>query len=125
MKKMMSFVAMSALFAACGGSPVRPSAPAVAPSPTPSPVTYSVAGTVSEATQDGSRPVADASVSVGNGASNLTASTDESGKFSVEGLTAGTWELSIGKEGYEPLTMMLEVQASKTIEIELKPAPIE
>src|SRR5215471_19965528 len=72
MKKVISFVAMSLLLAACGHSPVQPSR--VADS-TPVSVTYAVTGTVSESTDDGSRAVADATVVVANEGQSLAAST--------------------------------------------------
>jgi len=117
MKKLISFVAMSLLMAACGGSPAQPTRVGNTPVP---PLTYSVAGTVFEATADGSRGIAEATVVVGNDLQSLTASTDENGAFSLEGVKAGTWQLSVSKEGYETQTMMLDLQASQTVEVELK-----
>jgi hypothetical protein len=119
MKKEISFVAMSLLLAACGRSPVQP-APVVHASP--SAVTYVVAGTVSEATEDGSRGLANATVVVGNDVQGLGTSTDENGTFSLEGIKPGTWQLSVSKEGYETQTMTIDVQSSQTIDVELKTA---
>jgi hypothetical protein len=119
MKKVTSFVAITLLMAACGGSPVQPTRVGNTPPP---PTTYGVAGTVFEATADGSRGIADATVAVGNDVQRLTASTDENGAFSLEGVKAGTWQLSVSKEGYETQTMMLDLQASQTVEVELKAA---
>jgi len=122
MKKVISFVAMSLLLAACGHSPVQPSR--VADS-TPVSVTYAVTGTVSESTDDGSRAVADATVVVANEGQSLAASTDENGTFSLEGLKAGSFQVSVSKEGYETQIMTIEVQASQRIEVELKAAANE
>ncbi len=119
MKKMIAFVAVSVLLAACGRSPVQPTRVVNPPLPA---VTYVVAGTVSEATEDGSRGLAEATVVVGNDVQSLTASTNENGVFSLEGFKAGTWQLSVSKEGYETQIMMLDIQGSQTIEVELKPA---
>lgn len=118
MKKVISFVVVSLLMAACGGSPAQPSR--VGNTPPPPPATYSVAGTVFETTADGSRGIAEAAVVVGNELQTLTASTDENGAFSLEGVKSGTWQLSVSKEGYETQTMMLEVQASQAVDVELK-----
>jgi uncharacterized lipoprotein YajG len=118
MKKMISFVAITLLMAACGGSPVQPTR--VGNTAPPPPATYSVAGTVFEATADGSRGIGEAAVVVGNDLQTLTASTDENGEFSLEGVKAGTWQLSVSKDGYETQTVMLEVQASQSVEVELK-----
>ncbi len=119
MKKMIAFVAVSVLLAACGRSPIQPTHVVNPPLP---PATYGVAGTVSEATGDGPRRLVAASIAVVNDVENLTASTDEDGQFSLEGLSAGTWQLSVSKDGYETQTMVLDIQASQTIAVELKPA---
>lgn len=119
MKKVLSFVAVSLLMAACGGSPVQPSTRGGNSTPPP-PATYSVAGTVFEATADGSRGIADATVAVVNDLQTLTASTDENGVFALEGVKVGTWQLSVTKDGYETRTMMLDVQATQSVDVELK-----
>ena len=116
MKKTLSFVAMSLLMAACGGSPAQPSRVA----PPPAPATYSIAGTVFESTADGSRGIVDATIQFVNDLQTMTASTDENGGFSIEGVKAGTWQLSVSKEGYEAQSVMLDVQASQSVELELK-----
>lgn len=117
MKKVISVVAITLLMAACGGSPIQPTRTGSTPVP---PAIYRVGGTVFEATADGSRGIADATVVVGNDLQTLTASTDENGGFSLEGVKAGTWQLSVSKEGYETQTRMLDLQASQTVEVELK-----
>ena len=119
MKKMIAFVAASVLLAACGRSPVQPTHVVNPPLP---PATYGVAGTVSEATGDGPRRLVAATVAVGNDVENLTASTDEDGQFSLEGLSAGSWQLSVSKDGYETQTMMLDIPTHEAINVELKPA---
>jgi Carboxypeptidase regulatory-like domain len=75
---------------------------------------------VFEATADGSRGIADASVMFGKDRVTLSASTGENGEFSLEGITAGTWQLFIAKEGYETQIIVVEVQANKSLEVELK-----
>jgi len=117
MKKLISFVVISVAVTACGRSPIQPAPVPSTPAP---PSIYSVAGTVFEATADGSRGIADASVVFGNDLQTLTAATDENGGFSLEGIKAGTWQLSVSKDGYETQTMMVEVQANKSVEVELK-----
>lgn len=119
MKKVISFVVVSLLMAACGRSPIQPSR---VPPAQPAPVTYSLAGTVSEATADGPRGVAEAVVVIGNELQSLTVSTDENGAFSLEGINAGPWQVSVTKEGYETQTMTIDIQASQTISVELKTA---
>lgn len=119
MKKAISFVVVSLLMAACGHSPIQPSR---VPATPPAPVTYSLAGTVSEATADGPRGVAEAVVVIGNDSQSQTVSTDENGAFSLEGINAGAWQLSVTKDGYETQTMTLDIQASQTISVELKVA---
>jgi Carboxypeptidase regulatory-like domain len=118
MKKAISFVAITLLMAACGGSPIQPTR--VGNTPPPPPATYSVGGKVFEATADGSRGIAEATVVVGNDLQTLTASTDENGGFSLKGVKVGTWQLSVSKEGYETQSVMLDVQASQSVEVELK-----
>jgi hypothetical protein len=117
MQKVTSFVVISVLMAACGRSPIQPTPAPSTPLP---PSTYSIAGTVFEATADGSRGIADASVMFGKDHVTLTASTDENGEFSLEGITTGTWQLFIAKEGYETQIIVVEVQANKSLEVELK-----
>jgi uncharacterized lipoprotein YajG len=119
MKKVITLVAMSLMLAACGRSPVQPAQVVNAPPPV---VTYVVSGTVSEATADGSRGLAGATVVVGNDVQGLGTSTDENGTFSLEGIKAGTWQLSVSKEGYETRTMMIDVQSSHKIDVELNTA---
>ena len=120
MKKVIAFLGASLLVTACGRSPVQPT-PAPA-NPVSVAATYAVSGTVSEPTDDGARRVVGASVVIGNDSQSLTATTDENGAFSVEGLIAGPWQLSVSKEGYEPQTMMLDITSSQTLELELKAA---
>ena len=117
MKNVISFVVMSVLMAACGHSPVQPTPVANPPAPS---ATYSVAGTVFESTGDGARGVADAQIVFGSDLQTLTAATDDNGGFSLEGIKAGTWQLSVSKEGYETLTMMVEVPANQSVDVELK-----
>ena len=117
MKKVISFVAITLLMAACGGSPIQPTRAGSTPVP---PAAYSVVGTVFEATADGSRGIADATVAIGNDLRIRTATTDENGGFSLEGVKAGTWQLFVSKEGYETQILTLDLQASQTVKVELK-----
>ena len=117
MQKVIAFVVICLLMAACGRSPIQPTPASSAPVPQS---TYSIAGTVFETTADGSRGIADASVMFGDDHVTLSVSTDENGGFSLEGVKAGTWQLFIAKEGYETRIIMLEIQADKSLEVELK-----
>jgi hypothetical protein len=83
--------------------------------------TAAVQGTVRSAKT--SRPLADALVSfqriVGDGAplGSITAlSTDQTGTFTIDRLTAGSYRLTVTKDGYSPLELAVELAPGSTRE---------
>jgi Carboxypeptidase regulatory-like domain len=132
MKKLIALILVSLTVAACGQSPVRPSPP---PAPAPggggggerpharSPtVSYAVSGVVHRAA-DSTQAIEGAAVSVTDDFSILSATSDDQGRFSVSGVAAGTWQLTVTKDGYEVMTMTIEVAEDMTVDVELAPVP--
>jgi Carboxypeptidase regulatory-like domain len=124
MKKLIALILVSLTVAACGQSPVRPSPPpAPAPAPGPAPtVSYAVSGVVHRAA-DSTQAIEGAAVSVTDDFSILSATSDDQGRFSVSGVAAGTWQLTVTKDGYEVMTMTIEVAEDMTVDVELAPVP--
>ena len=72
----------------------------------PAPVaTFSVSGTISEATESGNMPLEGASVL--NWATDEATTTDSDGFYRIGGLRAGVAQIIVAKEGYEE--RMIEV----------------
>jgi len=100
-------IALALVTAACGDS-VTPPSPNPVITPAPAPATYSVSGTISEATESGSVPLEGARVV--NWATEETAITDGDGFYTLSGQRAGAAQFSVSKEGYENqmIEMMLD-----------------
>jgi hypothetical protein len=81
--------------------------------------TYTLAGVVFERTPDGQLPVSGASIVLGEGYPDLTATTDSDGRFSIAGVRATTWGLTASKNGYETFFISVAVAADTALEITL------
>ena len=91
--------ALALAAAACGESSsiTTPTPPSVT---VPAPVaTFSVSGTIFEATESGSMPLEGASVL--NWATDEATTTDSAGFYRIGGLRVGFAQLIVAKEGYE------------------------
>jgi hypothetical protein len=81
---------------------------------------YDVSGTVSEEVQSGEQPSFGARVVFdGPGASQQTRS-DVNGNFSVPGLAAGHWNVTVSKAGYEPQSMGIRVAGNLSLAFRLE-----
>jgi Carboxypeptidase regulatory-like domain len=122
MKRLLSFVVVAALFAACSPSPIRPTPGSRNPAPPDQPAnTFGLSGSVSESTSDGMRPVDGATIGIGDEFGNfVSTSSAVDGRYEVHGLSAGTWELSVSKDGYETMTMAVQVSGEMALDIELR-----
>src|SRR5262245_34950043 len=87
-------IVLALLTAACGESPSTPT-----PIPPPPPATFSVSGTISEATESGNVPLEGASVL--NWGTEQAATTDANGSYALSNQHAGAAQFMVSKEGYE------------------------
>jgi hypothetical protein len=98
---------------ACGDSVQAPSPqPELQQPPAPAPIaTFSVSGTISEATESGSAPLEGARVM--NWTTEEVAVTDADGNYTLHGISSGFAQFSVSKDGYEAqdLEMMIEGDA--------------
>jgi Carboxypeptidase regulatory-like domain len=122
MKQLLSFVVVTALFAACSPSPTRPTHVIRDPAPTEQAAnTFGLSGSVSESTADGVRPVEGATIGVADEFGNfMSTSSQADGRYEVHGLSAGTWELSVSKDGYDTMTMTVQLSGEMALDIELR-----
>ena len=104
--------------AACGDSKssiVGPT-PVFAPAPAPA-ATFSVSGTISEATESGAVPI--------EGATVLSADTetwvvsDAAGYYRISGLRAGMTRFVVSKEGYEDRVVEMMVEGDAQLDAQL------
>lgn len=115
-------IALALVTAACGDSVLPPSPPPGGPSPDPSP-TYSVSGTISEATESGSVPLEGARVV--NWATEETAITDGDGFYTLSGQRAGAAQFGVSKEGYENQMIEMMLDGDVRLDAVLVRAPAE
>jgi hypothetical protein len=106
-------VALMLASTACGdskGSIVSPTPPIVTPAPTPV-ATFSISGTISEATESGTAPVE--GVAVGRAETDDWVVTNADGFYRLSGLRAGMAHFVLSKAGYKPqeVEMMIEGDA--------------
>ncbi|MEM7584896.1 MAG: carboxypeptidase-like regulatory domain-containing protein [Acidobacteriota bacterium] len=90
--------------------------------------TVRIAGDVRAA--DSSEPLVDAMVMLkqvldlqGNTGSLFTAASDAGGRFALEHLTAGRYQLTVRRDGYQPLMQDLDVPATGAMELPLSLEP--
>ena len=98
-------IVLALVTAACGEGVTPPSPNPEGGTPPPPAPTFSVAGTVSEATESGNVPLEGAWVV--NWATEESAITDSNGAYTLSGQRAGAAQFMVFKEGYE--NQMLEV----------------
>jgi len=84
---------------------------------TPTPVTYTLSGTIHTGSVTAS-DLAGATVSV----AGKTATTASNGTFTISGVAAGTYTLAISATGYAPYTSSITLNANQTIIAALTPA---
>ncbi len=83
------------------------------------PGTPTLSGTITEMTPAGRVPVAGALVSRGVPAGWQSAYTDEDGLYTIRGLTTGTDEVSVGKEGYQRESRQLLLTGDTQLDLQL------
>ena len=116
-------IALALVTAACGDSVTRPSPnPVITPAPAPAP-TYSVSGTISEATESGSVPLEGAWVV--NWATEASAITDGNGAYTLSGQRAGAAQFMVSKEGYENQMFEMMIEGDLHLDAVLVRAPAE
>jgi CarboxypepD_reg-like domain len=98
-------IALALVTAACGESITPPSPNPGGGTPPPPAPTFSVSGTISEATESGNVPLEGAWVA--NWATEESAITDSNGSYTLSGQRAGAAQFMVSKEGYE--NQMIEV----------------
>ena len=114
MPRSMVFAAM-VLTAACGGGSVTGP-----PDPVdPGTGIYDVSGTVSEQAQAGRRPSAGARVVFERPGEIQRARSDVNGNFTIPGLAAGHWNVTVSKAGYEPLSQGIQVAGNMSLAFQL------
>ena len=79
-----------------------------------SPTTYSISGTVTDATT--SEPLENAVITIGT---TYTETTNSSGFYNIEDVVAGTYTLTCELTEYETYTTVINVESDETIDIEL------
>jgi hypothetical protein len=95
------------LLAACGGSTgvATPDAVELVSG------SYNLTGFVTEQDGAGMRPSRGAHVVLEHGGKRQTADSDDDGGFSVSGLDAGLWQVTVTKRGYAPDTRGIQLRA--------------
>jgi len=111
-------IALMLATAACGDSKSSIVGPTPVLTPAPAPVaTFTVSGTISEATDSGAAPI--------EGVSNHTADTenwvvtDAAGFYRISGLRAGMARFVVSKEGYEDRVVEMMVEADSQLDAQL------
>ena len=117
MQRSMVFAAM-VLTAACGGSVTGPPLPPVDHDPGAG--IYDVSGTVSEEAQAGPRPSSGARVVFERSGEIQRASSDMNGNFTIPGLAAGRWKVTVSKAGYEPQSQEIQVPGNIRLAFQLE-----
>jgi len=112
--RLILVAAIIALSAACGSS-ASPAAP------TPLRPTFALTGTVVEARGDVRTPARNIPVEISPTHRTVTGSD---GSFSIRGLAAGTYELQVRGEFYEPLITTVRIEGDTRIDLEIVPLPV-
>jgi hypothetical protein len=100
-------LALALATVACGDPPLDPTPPE----------TFSVSGTISEATEDGSAPLE--GVSVMNRATGVVVITNADGYFALHGVVSGLGQFIASKEGYQNQNLELMVNADMRLDATL------
>jgi hypothetical protein len=109
-------IALMVATAACGDSKSSIVGPTLTPGPAPA-ATFTVSGTISEATDSGAAPI--------EGATILSADTenwvvtDAAGFYRISGLRAGMARFVVSKDGYEDRVVEMMVEADSQLDAQL------
>jgi hypothetical protein len=111
-----AIIALMLATAACGDS----KNPIVGPSPTPVPApaaTFTVSGTISEATESGAAPVEGATILSAD--TETWVVTDAAGFYRISGVRAGMARFVVSKEGYEERVVEMMIEGDSQLDAEL------
>ena len=78
-------------------------------------------GAVAGRNEAGNVPLSGVEVTLTNGSNRRSASTDEGGEFIVDGLSAGTWMVSLTKAGYTGERLSVSVDGETNVSFALDP----
>lgn len=84
------------------------------------PETGTISGTV---TNPDAEPVVGAAVRIEN--TDLSTSTDDDGNYSFEDVDAGTYQVSVEAEGYEPTSSEVVVESGTVVELDFTLEPVD
>lgn len=119
-------LACAVVLAACDDGPAAPTstpAPTPAPAPAPAPApTFRVTGTVVETAPRAGRPIENVQAALSTGPS---AATGGDGSFTITGVAAGTYTLTLTKADYQTTTRSVTVASGDVTvpQISLPPTP--
>jgi hypothetical protein len=118
-----SLLLLTALMIGCGreGSPI---ASPIAPSAVPSPATsLSLSGVVSEIDADGCPwPLREARIRIDTASAGVFQTvTDEHGRYVIQGLPLALCEITVERDGYEPVRRSLQLSGDAVMNFELVP----
>ena len=88
------------------------------PTPSPTPATYTLSGTVRDATSSAALADVSASITAGTNA-NRSTTTNRSGAYSLSSLQTGTFTVSFSKSGYDAATRSVTLNGSTTLNVSL------
>src|SRR5206468_1534463 len=78
-------------------------------------------GAVAGRSEAGTVPLSGVEVTLTNGSNRRSAFTDDGGEFLVDGLSAGTWMVSLSKAGYAGERMSVSVDGETSVSFALDP----
>jgi hypothetical protein len=112
MKRVFALFVTAIVASACGNDgPLAPTAGSLAAE------AFTVSGAVVEA--DGGQPIAGAEVAVSSGIDSHSAVSASGGVYSVRGLRAGRWSVTVSKLGYDLQSISVDVTKDMTVSFEL------
>jgi hypothetical protein len=116
-------LALALATTACGDSVQAPTPqPEIQQPPAPAPLeTFSVSGTISEATESGTTPLEGASIV--NWSTEEVAVTDADGNYTLHGVRSGPAQFMVFKEGYEEHYMELMIEGDARLDATLVRQP--
>src|SRR5262249_25780641 len=117
MRIVLTILVAATSLTACSSS--HASAP-TAPAPVVTPgASYVLTGTVSTNTDAGTRPLDDVSIELSNGTVGRSAVSDQDGRFEIDGLSAGTWTISLSKDGYATRSQAVDIAGNTIVDFAL------
>jgi hypothetical protein len=119
MRRLVALTTVAVLAAACGGA--NRAANPLSPDSTPDlpEGRFVISGTVLEAAEDGEQPAAHARIDASRGADRRTARTDESGRYTLDGVSAGDWILTVVKPGFATALARIRVRGNTSADFAL------